>query len=297
MRLGSRPIGPYLLYLVLECGMSFLLSIAFTTVVVYWVTSGRLDPLQLLLLGTALELTYFLLQLPTGVLADLVSRRLFVLAGLFILGLALIMQSLSPAFGNLLAAQVVGGTGFAMLDGALEAWVADELGAEQITGVYLRATQYGLVATIAGSLLSGVVALGGLYLPLRIGGAGVCVLAIGASVVMPERDFRATGRAGETAGVVFRQARQLLVDQTKAAHRGHRGGAWPGTAVRHDALRRIVERELRPVVGRVPAEGHQVPGGRRPAPGDVVQPAGLRRVRAVARLDRVRQAPGAPARI
>ena len=36
-----------------------------------------------------------------------------------------------------------------------------------MTGVYLRATQLGLVATVAGSLLSGVVALAGLDLPLR----------------------------------------------------------------------------------------------------------------------------------
>src|SRR5260370_24011394 len=106
MRRRSLPISPYRLYLVLECGMNFLLGISYATITVYWVTSGRLNPLQLLLLGTALELSYFLLQLPTGVLADLVSRRLCTLAGLFIVGVALIMESLSPAFANLIAAQV-----------------------------------------------------------------------------------------------------------------------------------------------------------------------------------------------
>ena len=218
MRLGGRPVSPYPLYLVLECGMSFLLAITYTTVVVYWVVSGHLDPLQLLLLGTTLELTYFLLQLPTGVLADLVSRRLFVLAGLFVLGLALIMQSLSPAFGNVLAAQVVGGAGYAMLDGALQAWIADELGEDQMTSVYLRATQLGLIATIAGSLLSGVIALAGPQLPLRTGGIGVCLLALGAAVVMPERNFRPAQLAGASAGpaAVVRQARQQLAGQARA---------------------------------------------------------------------------------
>src|ERR1700689_1723752 len=101
MRLPRRDVSPYRLYLLLETGTAFLLGITNATIAVYWVISGRLDPLQLLLLGTALELTYFLLQLPTGILADLFSRRLFVLAGLFVLGLALIMQSLSPAFPNM----------------------------------------------------------------------------------------------------------------------------------------------------------------------------------------------------
>ena len=77
-------------------------------------TSGRLNPLQLLLLGTSLELSYFICQLPTGVLADLVSRRLCVLTGLFIVGAAQVMESLSPSFGNLMAGQAVLGLGDAL---------------------------------------------------------------------------------------------------------------------------------------------------------------------------------------
>ena len=154
MRLHRQSVSPYHLYLGLECGMSFLLGISYATITVYWVTSGRLNPLQLLLLGTSLELSYFLFQLPTGVLADLVSRRLCVLTGLFIVGLAQVMQSLSPSFANLMAAQAVLGLGAALNNGAQDAWIADELSAEvgddRMTGIYLRATQLGLIATVAG---------------------------------------------------------------------------------------------------------------------------------------------------
>jgi MFS transporter, DHA3 family, tetracycline resistance protein len=244
MRLGSHPIRPYPLYLILECGMSFLLGISYATITVYWVISGRLNPLQLLLLGTALELSYFLFQLPTGALADLVSRRLCTLAGLFVVGLALIMESLSPAFANLIAAQVVLGLGAALNNGAQEAWVADELagqlGDDRMTGVYLRATQYGLIATVAGSLLAGLIALAGLSYPLLTGGSLICLLAIGASVVMPENNFRPALRqppAGQPAAglpaprpaglrqrvalvaVLARSARTLLAAQTRATHR------------------------------------------------------------------------------
>jgi DHA3 family tetracycline resistance protein-like MFS transporter len=222
MRLGSHPISPYRLYLALECGMSLLLGISYATITVYWVTSGRLSPLQLLLLGTVLELSYFLLQLPTGVLADLVSRRLCVLSGLFIVGLALVMQSLSPAFLNLLAAQVVLGVGAALNNGAQDAWIADELSAElgddRMTSIYLRATQLGLIATVAGSLLSGVLALAGLQWPLRVGGTLICVLAVAAAFVMPESNFRKTAAASGPRAVVS-QAAGLLADQTKSARR------------------------------------------------------------------------------
>jgi MFS transporter, DHA3 family, tetracycline resistance protein len=241
MLLGRHPIRPYPLYLILECGTSFLLGISYATITVYWVISGRLNPLELLLLGTALELSYFLLQLPTGVLADLVSRRLCTLAGLFIVGLALIMESLSPAFANLIAAQVVLGLGAALNNGAQEAWVAGELagelGDDRMTGVYLRATQYGLIATVAGSLLSGVIALAGLNMPLLTGGSLICLLAVGTAVVMPEQNFhpalpvqpalpaRPSPPGAPLPGfrqrlaVVASSARTLLAEQTRATHR------------------------------------------------------------------------------
>jgi DHA3 family tetracycline resistance protein-like MFS transporter len=219
MPLRGRQISPYRLYLVLECGMSFLLGISYATITVYWVTSGRLNPLQLLLLGTVLELSYFLLQLPTGVLADLVSRRLCILAGLFIVGLALLIQGRSPAFGNLLGAQVVLGLGAALNNGAQEAWIADELAAttgdKQMTGTYLRATQLGLLATIAGSLLSGVIALAGLNKPLLVGGALICLLAAAVAVVMPENNFRRP-EAEAGVGKVVRQAGAMLSDQVRS---------------------------------------------------------------------------------
>jgi len=235
MRLGSHPIRPYPLYLILECGMSFSLGISYATLTVYWVISGRLNPLELLLLGTALEVSYFVFQLPTGALADLVSRRLCTLAGLFVIGLALIMEGSSAAFANLIAAQAVLGLGAALNSGAQEAWVADELSAQLgddgVTGVYLLATQYGLIATVVGSLLSGVIALAGLNLPLLTGGSLICLLAAGAAIVMPENNFRpaAAGLAASVAGagqglrqrfaVLAAAAWSVLTGQTRATHR------------------------------------------------------------------------------
>jgi DHA3 family tetracycline resistance protein-like MFS transporter len=164
------------------------------------------------------------------VLADLVSRRLCTLAGLFIVGLALIMQGLSPSFASLMGAQVVLGLGAALNNGAQEAWVADELagelGDERMTSVYLRATQFGLIATVAGSLLSGVIALAGLNAPLLTGGSLICLLALGSAVVMPESNFRPARLPAQSkaavparASEILRQSRALLLRQTRSTHR------------------------------------------------------------------------------
>ena len=182
----------------------------------------------MLLLGTGLEVSYFLLQLPTGVLADIVSRRLCVLAGLFVIGLALVIEASSPSFTNLLVAQLVLGLGYALNNGAQEAWIADELAAPRegaepgperpMAAVYMRATQLGLLGTVAGSLLSGLVALGGLNRPLLLGGALICLLAIGTATVMPEHNFRPAGREASPAALV-RQSRALLAGQLRVTHR------------------------------------------------------------------------------
>jgi MFS transporter, DHA3 family, tetracycline resistance protein len=216
-----RDVSPYRLYLLLECGVSCLLGIANATIMVYWVIAGRLNPLQLVLLGTVLELSYLLFQLPTGALADLVSRRLCVVGGLFVIGLAEIMQGLSPSFGNLLGAQLVLGLGAALNNGAQEAWIADELGYEQMAGVYLRATQLGLAGTLVGSLLSGVIALAGLNRPLLSGGTLMCLLAVAAALTMPENKFhrpRPAEAAAEARGIL-RQAATMLTDQARSARR------------------------------------------------------------------------------
>ena len=222
MGLPHREISSYRLYLILECGTAFLSGLALATVTVYWVTSGGLNPLQLLLLGTALEASYFIFQLPTGLLADLVSRRMCVLAGLFVAGLAQIMASLSASFVNLLLAWVVLGFGAALNNGAQDAWIADELSADlgddRMTGIYLRATQLGLLATVAGSLLSGVIALAGLEMPLRVGGALICVLASAAAVVMPERHFHRPASVTRAGGII-RQSVVLLAEQTRSTRR------------------------------------------------------------------------------
>ena len=258
LRLPRRELSAYRVYLILEAGTSFLLGIAYATITVYWVTAGRLNALQLILLGTGLELSYFVFQLPTGLLADIASRRLCVLAGLFLMGLALVAEGASASFANLLAVQFVLGLGYALNNGAQEAWIADELAggplpaeapipargpladigpaepaaveaaavgagrgdetAQEMTGVYLRATQLGLVATVAGSLLSGPIAAGGLNLPLITGGALICVLAAVTALVMPERHFRRPTTA-TSIRTIARESTGLLATQTRTARR------------------------------------------------------------------------------
>lgn len=208
--LGRRRADPYLLYLFgIGAPLAVLVALAQTTAVVYYVGSGRLNPLELVTLGTSVELSYFFMQLPTGVLADLVSRRMCVVAGVVLVGAGLAEQGLTPAFGNLLAGQFVIGLGAALQEGALDAWIADELDEERMTPIYLRATQLGLAGGIVGSVLSALLASTRLYLPLFVGGVAVIVVGVVLAFVMPES--RASSRPH---GVRAAEAESSLVLRT-----------------------------------------------------------------------------------
>src|SRR5207302_8329066 len=88
----------YSIYLI----FSGLFALSFSTIVtvnlVYQVEVAHLNPLQLVLVGTTLEIVAFLCQVPTGVLADLYSRRLSVILGVFVFGLGFILEGSFPRF-------------------------------------------------------------------------------------------------------------------------------------------------------------------------------------------------------
>jgi len=64
----------------------------FTTYSVYYITALGLDPLQLVFVGTVLELTVLVFEGVTGVVADTYSRRRSIIAGMFILGFGFILE-------------------------------------------------------------------------------------------------------------------------------------------------------------------------------------------------------------
>ncbi len=81
-------------------------------------------------------------DMPTGVVADLYSRRRSVLIGMFLYGLGFLMEGALPWFAPVLLAQVVWGCGDTFITGALEAWIASEEEDKPIEGV-LRAVKWG----------------------------------------------------------------------------------------------------------------------------------------------------------
>ncbi len=97
-------------YLTIEAVTGFAFYTMATLASVYRITSAGLDPLQLVLVGTALEGTVFLFEIPTGILADTISRRRSVIVGTFLTGVGFMIEASFPSFFPILAGQVVWGS-------------------------------------------------------------------------------------------------------------------------------------------------------------------------------------------
>ena len=185
-----RQADAYRVYLAMETAMAVSFALVFTVNMVYQVEVVGLGPLQLVLVGTMLEAVVFLFEIPTGVVADLYSRRLSIIIGVFLIGAGFVVEGTVPRFEAVLLGQVLWGLGYTFTSGATEAWIADEIGEAQAGRAYLRAAQVGTIGALIGTFASA--GLGGLRLSLPIVIAGGLFSALGLvlGLVMPERGFR-----------------------------------------------------------------------------------------------------------
>lgn len=199
-------------YLILASASAFFFTTIFTINLVYQLQVAHLNPLQLVLVGTVLEIALFLTQVPTGALADVYSRRLAVIVGLVLIGAGALLEGAIPQFWAILLAQVLWGVGITFMDGADSAWIADEVGDAQLGPLLLRSSQVSRVLELVAIPLSVALASVRLNLPVLLGGGLFVALAALLLVVMPERGFTPTLRDD-------RSSWQALAETTRSGGR------------------------------------------------------------------------------
>jgi DHA3 family tetracycline resistance protein-like MFS transporter len=176
---------------------------------VYRVEVAGLNPLQLVLVGTVLEAAYFSAEIPTGIVADMYSRKWSTIIGYLLIGLGFMVEGAFAIFGIILVAQVIWVVGATFTSGAEEAWLADEIGAHRLTDVFLRASQVARVASILGTLVGMVLGSVSLSLTMFLSGAGISVIGLFLIFLMQETGFTPTPRhernTWQTMGDTFRE--------------------------------------------------------------------------------------------
>ncbi|HEX6680194.1 MAG TPA: MFS transporter [Gaiellaceae bacterium] len=171
-------------------GLTFGLRMpTWVVMAVYLVRELHLSPLQLVLMGTAMEAAVFLFEIPTGVVADTYSRRLSLVIGYLGTGAAWVAVGLVSAPWLIIALWGFWGFAYTFTSGAEQAWITDEVGVDRVGGIFLRGARFGQAGAIVGLLIQ--VGVGTLSLRAGVVLGGVFTLACGvaAALFMPETGF------------------------------------------------------------------------------------------------------------
>lgn len=169
---------------------SLLFSVIITVNLVYQATVVGMSPLQMVLAGTVVEIVSFLFEIPTGIVADVYSRKLSVMIGLVLIGLGFTIEGLFPVFSVILIAQVVLGIGFTFVSGAREAWIADEAGEREAGKAFFKGSQMGLIGSFIGIAISMLLANINIRLPIILGGILYACQSLYLWAFMTENGFR-----------------------------------------------------------------------------------------------------------
>lgn len=182
-------------YLTMVSLIAFANTVMFTTYAVYYINTLDFNPLQLILVGVALEITVFLCEIPTGIVADVYGRRLSVIIGCFVLGLAFVLEgsalyiSVLSFIAMVILAEIIRGVGETFVSGAQGAWITDEVGEDNVGKLFLRARQITLGVEVIGIGVSVALASYKLNAPFIVGGLTYLVLGIFLLMKMKETNF------------------------------------------------------------------------------------------------------------
>jgi DHA3 family tetracycline resistance protein-like MFS transporter len=181
----ARAVRVWLAY---QAATWFAFQMSATVTMVFLITRLELNALELTFVGTVLELTVTLCEIPTGVVADTVSRKVSIVIGVALLGFGFLLYAV-PSYPVILLAQVVWAVGYTFTSGADVAWITDEVGEEAARPLYVRGAQARQAAIFAGIVVGGALGAIALWLPIVVGALVQLVNAVWLWFLMPETGF------------------------------------------------------------------------------------------------------------
>jgi MFS family permease len=182
-----RRADPTRLYLALEFFTS--MGIGWVVFDLFLVRVLQFSPLELILMGTAMEGTIFLCEVPTGVVADTYSRRLSIIIGLLGTGAAVVLVGVSSAAWIVISLWALWGLSYTFTSGAYEAWITDEVGVENVGSLFLRGQRISFAGALVGLGFMVLIGTQSLRAAVITGGAITVACGFACIVLMPENGF------------------------------------------------------------------------------------------------------------
>jgi DHA3 family tetracycline resistance protein-like MFS transporter len=204
-------------YYIRTAAWEFNSGLIFTSIWALYFSVMQLSLVEVSLIFIVVTVSNLVLEVPTGIIADVYSRRLSVIMGGVFIGLAYVLMGAFPIFVIALIGAFIEAIGDTCVSGALQAWITDEVGADKVGDVLLRGGQVAVPAHwtgVAGSII--LAALFNYQVPIVLGGMLWFVLTLFLIVFMPETNFK---RAMSTSrGFLVTHARDARATFANGVH-------------------------------------------------------------------------------
>ena len=196
------------IYYLLTSSRSFCIYIVFTLNAIYYVSQAGLNPLQLVLIGTIMELAVLFFEIPTGLVADYFGRKKSFIFGTFLIGVAHLLEGSFPTFWAIAVAAVLWGIGWTFISGAETAWIADEIENDELDYVLLKGAKLASIGSFLGIIVSVMIAtVFSVQMAILIAGGLLVFIAIVSLKLVRETKFKSIAREeassiGQMASVI-----------------------------------------------------------------------------------------------
>ena len=187
-----------------------ILPVSFTfAMYVIFLKENSLSDSQVGLVNMVFLLGVALFEMPTGVVADVFSRKTSIMIGLTIEVFSLLIYYFSQSLEGFITAEVIGAVALSFVSGADSAWIKDSLDhagspSKSFDRVYSKGEMWDRIAILIGGGVGGVLYLFNQRLPYLVG-AAMMLVTIGASFFLIKEDYFV-----KKTGVTFRQAWQSM---------------------------------------------------------------------------------------
>ena len=160
----------------------------------YLVVDGDLSAFQLVFLGTAQGLTALACEVPTGVMADTISRKWSIVISHLVMGVGMLATGLVTGFPALVVTQMLWGLGWTFASGAEVAWVTDELDRpDRIAAVLTASARWQQLGAAGGVVGFGALAWAtDLATSIVVSGLAMLVLGLFVAARFTEHNFTPT---------------------------------------------------------------------------------------------------------
>jgi len=188
--MSKRIIGVYILITLL---MDSLIGLH-ATVYVLFLRAGGLDLLQISLVNFFFMAAVFLLEIPTGAIADLYGRKRSLVISNLVFAIGFFWYSISHSFWAFVLAEIIIALGVTTTSGAFRAWVVDSLHHINWKGDLVKLFRWegraNKLAALLGGLIGASLGVHGLNIPFRLAGVGFLLIAVLAQLIMREKYFQ-----------------------------------------------------------------------------------------------------------